>query len=246
MEIKEIEGCLGYFVSEDGFIHTNKMKNELRKMYHRVRPDKYVEVTIVQQGVKKYIPVHRQVALSFIDNPDNKPCVNHKNGIKSDNHVENLEWVTHKENIKHAFDNGLISRFGIGSEFCTTTEHQVHMCCKLLERDEYTVDNIAEKIGVNKGVVARIKTLETWVHISQDYNIPNKRKIKNNLSENSVREICLLLNSGMKSLHIARKLDIDRNVVNRIKYRKSYKDISKKYLHEAPTAIESTSSDGSE
>lgn len=69
----------------------------------------YLKVTLRNdENKRKGFSVHRLVALLFIPNPDSKPEVNHKNGIKAMCSVNNLEWMTHAENIKHAWDTGLI------------------------------------------------------------------------------------------------------------------------------------------
>lgn len=64
----------------------------------------YPKVSLNREHKYKAILIHRLVAQAFIANPDNKPFVNHKNGIKTDNNVNNLEWCTSKENIRHAIE----------------------------------------------------------------------------------------------------------------------------------------------
>lgn len=86
----------------DSYIYTRKpkiIKSQLREGYERVR------LCINNFRVSK--SVHRLVAKYFIDNPNNLPQVNHINGNKSDNTVENLEWCTQSENIIHAIKNNL-------------------------------------------------------------------------------------------------------------------------------------------
>lgn len=67
----------------------------------------YLAVGIVIDGIIKTMKAHRIIALTWCDNPDNKPTVNHINGIKTDNRAVNLEWMTLSENHKHAWATGL-------------------------------------------------------------------------------------------------------------------------------------------
>jgi hypothetical protein len=68
---------------------------------------KYEFVSLYIDGKIHQVTIHRLVAKAFIANPENKPQVNHKDGNKLNNHIDNLEWVTASENIRHAYENNL-------------------------------------------------------------------------------------------------------------------------------------------
>lgn len=69
-----------------------------------VKKSGYANVLLSKNDIRKTHRIHRLIAQAFIPNPEDKPQVNHKNGDKLDNRVDNLEWATSRENIRHKFD----------------------------------------------------------------------------------------------------------------------------------------------
>lgn len=93
-----------YIVYEDGRVFNVKTNKE-KKFTKSVNG--YMVCQMWINGKSKMFTQHRLLAKYFIDNPENKTHVNHKNGIKHDNKLDNLEWCTHKENVQHSFDTKL-------------------------------------------------------------------------------------------------------------------------------------------
>jgi hypothetical protein len=115
MEVwKNIDNFDYYLISNLGRVkslprYVNGKNNKKRLISERVLKqylNKYgywVVGLIDNNGNKKPHLVHRILATAFIENPDNKRTINHKNGVRSDNSLDNLEWATYSENIKHSF-----------------------------------------------------------------------------------------------------------------------------------------------
>jgi hypothetical protein len=135
----------GYTVFRDGRIIG--VKGYLLKQ--GISSNGYYTIVTCYNGVKESELVHRIVAICFLSNEKSKRTVNHKNGIKTDNRVENLEWASDKENIRHAFKSGL----------CTNTAKslQKRMSKEVINTStglKYSSAKIAaEKIGMNENTL---------------------------------------------------------------------------------------------
>ncbi|KKN93606.1 hypothetical protein LCGC14_0194380 [marine sediment metagenome] len=100
--MKDILGYEGlYSIDKRGNVFSHRRRKVMSPRYRKG----YVRATLTKNKIIRQISVQQLVAQAFIPNPENKPYVNHKNLIKDDNRVENLEWVTHLENVQHFLKN---------------------------------------------------------------------------------------------------------------------------------------------
>lgn len=99
-----------YSISNFGKIKSHHKRNKDCLIAPRLDRGGYLSVRLSKQGKTHTRFLHRLLAEAFIPNPKGYPYVNHRNGNKPQNDLRNLEWVTHAQNIQHAFDNGLCKK----------------------------------------------------------------------------------------------------------------------------------------
>lgn len=156
----------GYYVSKSGLIlSVKRIKHRFLKT--KINPDGYLYVSLRKPKKQWKAKVHRLVAMAFLPNKENKPCVNHIDGNKLNNSVGNLEWCTYKENMDHASRVGLLNNKGEDNAISKLTKEDV-----LNIRKEYngfrkipTLKTLGKKYGVSRSVVGRIVNKKIWRHI---------------------------------------------------------------------------------
>lgn len=202
-------GFTHYLVTETGKVWSIRREKFLctskdRRGYTRISLKTYVN------GTPKLITVrvHRLVAMAFLKNPENKKQVNHIDGNKDNNTVENLEWATNLENAVRSRINGLMPN-------AVFTEEDVHRICKALQKG-VKMRIIADKYGYPYRAVQAIKLGRNWTHVSDKYDIaPAPNRIQ--LSSRDIDEIIRLLkNREVSRSDIATSFGIDVSTVHKI------------------------------
>ena len=159
-----------YLINENGDIFDIK-ENKLRKQ--TVSERGYLKVSFYVNGKYKKFFIHRLVMIHFnpIDNMENLQ-VNHINGDKSDNRIENLEWVTPSQNTRHANKKGKghqMSQNGESNSMSKLTTEQVIEIIKETNKPNRRTDQkISEDYGVTRKTISNIRNNITWKHINRD------------------------------------------------------------------------------
>lgn len=170
---KQIEKAPKYEVNKEGAIRNIRtqyiVKPRINKTgYYDVRlhlgPERHKNITCL---------IHQEVAKAFIPNPNNLPCVNHKDGNKLNNNVDNLEWCTYSENLKHAWDNKLkvethksrnAGEASGNAKLTNEIVQYVREVYKPYDR-EFSAGALAKKFGIDPSVMLKIIKKERWKHL---------------------------------------------------------------------------------
>jgi hypothetical protein len=176
-ELFELSGVVAVPVKglEDKFIVTEQGKifslpsrtgkGKERKLYTNKEGYQYINY-LDADGMRHNLAIHRAVATAFIPNPENKPQVNHKDSNPSNNHVNNLEWSTSKENTEHSKTMGKADKYQNRGE-----KHGMH---KLTEADVRYIRqpsnesnwHLSKRFGVSVKTIEDAKSRRRWKHVA--------------------------------------------------------------------------------
>lgn len=165
--VKEIPGYEKlYYASVNGRI-IKRYKNKKEIVLKESKNKKgYLRVVLSKNSKRKTFRVHRLIAITFIKNKNPETCneVNHKNGDKSDNRSENLEWVSRTENMRHAKANNLMRHDKISGEknyLAKLSDAKV----KEIRESNKTISEMSRHYGVSRKAIRNAKDKVTWKHV---------------------------------------------------------------------------------
>ena len=237
-------GFSRYCITEDGRVYS-------------LITNKFLAETLMSSGYKKShtkndldewknLSIHRAVAMMYVDNPDNKPFVNHIDENKLNNHYTNLEWVTDAENKQYWHNNNPEKHSSIkeytklpekeiildctpelgGKDF---TEETVRKICSLYQGG-YRITDICKITGFRQTVIGHLVkgNYPNWKSIVDSYDMSHITKVER-LKDDKISEICELLSQGKGVMEVTRLTGVERTTVGGIKNRRYYTKISNKY-----------------
>lgn len=225
---KDISGYEGlYQVSNLGRVKSFRL-HKISILKNIIQKEGYIRVVFTVKSAHKSFFVHRLVAQAFIPNPENKPEVNHIDGDKTNNRVENLEWCTARENQIHSYNIGLqISQKGENHGCSKFRNEDIYNIVKLYA-EGYTQKEIAGMYNTNQSHISEITSGKQWSHITGIKYTKSKR-----LPKDKVLEIFDLINSSYRNCEISKKVGVSEDIISSIRVGRRHSKITGiKYVKE--------------
>lgn len=167
--IPGLEEFKGYVISSKGDVYSYQKRSAGAKLKHYPLGSKgrdYPAIDLQIKGKRKTVKVHRLVALSFIDNINDYPQVDHIDRNRFNPDISNLRWVTNSMNVKHSYDGRKTNQFtGSNNPKNILNEEQVKEIYQKAINREITQKQLAKKYNVNLSTIQNIKYKKTWKHI---------------------------------------------------------------------------------
>ena len=178
IDVKGYEGLyqvsnLGNVKRLDGIIVTKRfvVKPKLGKILNlTIKDNGYLSAMFSNKNNKKRFYVHRLVGLAFLENPENKKTINHINGVKTDNRLENLEWCTYSENLNHAIFSKL-RKSGHEVYNCKLSKEKIIAIRRLYSiNKKFNKLKLSKKLGISDGTIHRIIRNKTYKQLEYQYS----------------------------------------------------------------------------
>jgi len=183
----------------------------------------YAKVCLIQDTKRVNVYIHRIVAELYVANPKGLGTVNHINGLKSDNDSSNLEWLTHKDNMRHAFDTGLIKNRGSANKSTKLTEDQVFKIREQFYEQGATCRGLATTHRMSVGAIQNIVTYKTWQHVEFKSTWIKQPKYNNKLTKIQVDVIRDEYKSGSSLSQLAKIHRVSRSTIHKVVTYKTWK-----------------------
>jgi len=212
-----------YYATEDGKIYS-EVSNKF--MSQALDKDGYPRVSIMtEDGKRKLAPVHRLILLAFEPRLDSETLqVNHIDSNRTNNNLENLEWVTPMENVIHSINFGNRKSKGENNLFAEHSEREILEIIDLIYFTNLPFSEIANSYNSSIGMIEQISGSKTWKHLSRPKGGKLYRRI--NSEEKILSIIDLLVDGEYSGKKIAEISNVSAKVVYDIKNKKTWKHLT--------------------
>lgn len=240
--IKDVKGFEGRFMITDfgRLFSINGRCKGIKELFTHIDSLGYHNTNLNMKPKKRHVRIHQLVGEHFVDNPDNKPQLNHIDGDKLNNHYSNLEWCTIDENIKHAVRIGLLDVKGEKHFNSKLHDSDIPLIFEMRNK-EMLMKDIAARFGVSRRTIGDVLNRRLWTHVIVDKDLLNiKPGLQKNykgenhhnskLTEKQVYEIHSFRKQGLSYKEISRLYNTNYkhvyDVINGISWKHVFQDLS--------------------